>query len=202
MQARTNPDDFRPAMPPGYMPRSDFLRLCDLSVGTYTSLVQRQQLPLMPPPADAPGFLLQEASYPVPDSDLEWFDARGWSPFAALAYLAEQAFVDEHKCSRDFATAIARRTLAVHQRWPEIAEAVDRGEARGDQHPHPNILLAAITCDDGSRLVDIGTLQEIGSNHPSAAGIIAISLTKAALTLRRRAVEQNIDINGFWHAGR
>jgi hypothetical protein len=200
MQAKHRPEDFRPDVPPGYLPRRAFLALSDLAVGSYTSLVQRGQLPMMPPPPDAPKFLLQEALYPVPESELEWFDVRGWSPVSALAFIIAQMFIAEHTCSRDRATAIARHTLALHRRWPQITEAADRIIA-SDPTPPPDVLFAAIGAAEHPQIA-VGTLSEMAAQCPHPASIIAVSATQAALTLRRRALDYRIDISGFWETGR
>jgi hypothetical protein len=198
MQARHRPEGFRPDLPAGYLPRSSFLLLTNLTVGTYTSLMQRGQMPAMPPPPDAPAFVLQELGYKVHDSELD-FDARGWAPGSALAFIVAQMFVDQHTCSRDLATAVARGTafMSRHSRWAKVTAAADR-LISGRQHA--NFLIAARSEGD-KRQAAIGTLAEIGEEWGDAENLIAVSLTQAAATLRRRASEHGIDIAAFWKTG-
>ena len=154
MQARHHPEGFRPDLPPGYLPRSSFLLLTNLTVGTYTSLVQRGQMPTMPPPPDAPAFLFEEVGDKVHYFGLEGFDVRGRSTRGS-AFIVAQMFVDQFSVSRDLATAIACGTafMSRYPRWPEATAAADRLISVADT---PSIWVAAHTEGD-KRQAAIGT---------------------------------------------
>ena len=87
--------------------------------------------------------------------------------------------------------------MSRYPRWPEVTAAADRLISG---RRHANILVAAHTEGD-KRQAAIGPLAEIAEKWGNVESLIAVSVTEAAATLRRRASEHGIDISGFWEKG-
>ena len=46
----------------------------------------------------------------------------------------------------------------------------------------------------------VGTMSEIAAEYPTATGMIAVSVTRCAALVRKRAARAKIDLNDFWEA--
>ena len=181
----TRPDPY--ARLPGLLSRDELLALVGLELEAFNSLRRRNQLPQRPPRELTP----QEA------------DARGWSPYSALALVVALEMVDRYKLSRTRAAEIAARVYVVQERWADISKT---GLLLADGNdPGFHVLFASIDLP-GVRVnkrrpdptIAVGTLSEIAAEHPLATGIIAISITRCAALMRQRAARGKIDLSEFW----
>jgi hypothetical protein len=172
---------------PGLLSRDQFLALVGLEVEAFNSSRRRGQLPLRPP-------------YELPD---EVADARGWSPFAALALLIALDLVDRYDLSRMRAAQIAGRSIAVQKRWPDVCRTSEQlAESR---EPDFHILFGSLDIPSlkpnkksPDPTVAIGTLSDISARYPSATRIIAVSVTRCAALMRQRAVRAEVDLTHFF----
>lgn len=122
MQSRRG---FRPQRFKGDFDRTKLLELADMTVDAFNSLRRRGQLPLMP---TFDNLVLSQPGVPTPDNMPE-YDARGWSPFMALALIIANDLVESYEVSRDLAAHIARHVYLVGQRWlrsPKAASVLPR----------------------------------------------------------------------------
>ncbi len=203
MQSRRG---FRPQRFKGDFDRTKLLELADMTVDAFDSLRRRGQLPLMP---TFDNLVLSQPGVPTPDNMPE-YDARGWSPFMALALIIANDLVESYEVSRDLAAHIARHVYLVGQRWLEIAEGSKRlAEAKSPEiEPPTHIVLARVTDVPGVKptiakgkldpTIMIGTMEEIAAKHPKASGMIAVSITAAVAKMRKRAARAKVDLSPFF----
>jgi len=198
---------FRPQRFKGDFDRTKLLELCDITVEAFDSLRRRGQLPLMP---TFDNLVLSQPGVPTPDNMPE-YDARGWSPFMALALIIANDLVESYEVSRDLAAHIARRVYLVGQRWPEIREgsrALAQSKSPLDIELPRHIVLARVTGIPGVKptiaegkldpTIMIGTMEEIAAKHPKASGMIAVSITAAVAKMRKRAARAKVDLSPFF----
>lgn len=178
-----------PTRYPGLLSRDDFLALVGLDVEAFNSLRRRDQLPQRQPPE------LSE----------EWQDARGWIPHAALALLMALELVDRYQLSRKRAAEIASGVGRVETRWADISTT--SGQVADGREPAFDILYASVdlpgakpTKKSPDPTIAVGTLAEIAAKHPTATGLIGVSVTRCAALMRQRAARAKIDLGDFLDA--
>lgn len=191
----------------GQIDRTAFLALADLEVPAFYSLRRRDQFPQRPPL----------------ELGIDWDLTIGWSPITALAFIVSTALVERYAVSRDRAARIAAHTTRIisssKHKWPEVvAGAIAIVEGRAN--PPPDILLASLDVPGiksienldplieqalARRLpdpvIEIGTLAEIARKWPNASAMIAVSITRCAADMRKRAIRHKIELSDFWKNG-
>lgn len=167
-----------------FMSRAQFCTLTDITIEQLNSLKRRAQLPA------------------VPNQDLpkEVVDERGYEAGLALLLIIANELHDRYDISREYAALIAVRARDMYSRWDEIAKTSEQVIA--GKEVDKEILFAALDLsglnDPTRQTFAIGTLREIVRQHPKVRNVLAISLTRAAATMRRRAKKANIDLHPFW----
>ena len=172
---------------PGLLSRAEFIVVVGLELEAFNSLRRRHQLPMVPP-------------LHMPEA---WGDALGWDPLAALALVMALQLTERYELSRTRAAEIARGAGRLDQRWPDISTT--SLELADGKQPAFEILCASLDLPNvkpTKRHPDptfaIGTLREIAAEHPTATGIIAVSVTRCAALMRKRAARAKIDLGDFW----
>jgi hypothetical protein len=178
-----------PARLPGLLSRDDFLALVGLDVEALNSLRRRDQLPQRPP-RELPA---------------EWADARGWSAHGALALIMALELADRYELSRKRAAEIAAGVYRTQARWADIATT--SRQVTDGREPDFDIVYASVdlpgvrpTKKSPDPTIAVGTVAEIAAKHPTATGLIGVSVTRCAALMRRRAARAKIDLSDFLDA--
>jgi hypothetical protein len=169
--------------------RSDFCGLAGLEIEQYNVLRRRNQLP----------------SVPNHDLPSEAANDRDYSPGSALLLIMANELAQRYEVSRECAARIAAYGLQAFPRWGDIF--VTSAQVVAGKEPTIDVLLGVIdwpgVAHDKAKnrppqKIAVGTLREIAEQHPDARDIIAISVTRCAALLRRRAAKARIDLGEFW----
>lgn len=202
--------DFRPERFKGDFTRAVLLELSDMTVEAFDSLRRRGQVPLIP---TFDKLVLNRRGVPIPDTFPE-FDARGWSPFMALALILANDLVEQYTISRERAAYIARHVFLIHPHGPALEESSKQlAELRFPMeivplHQRPvHIVLALITDLPNLKVrkagarhdpsIVVGSMKEIVEKEPTASGMVAVSMTAALAKMRKRAAKINLDLTDF-----
>jgi hypothetical protein len=171
--------------------RADYCKLAGLEIEQYSILRRRDQLP----------------SVPNLDMPEEVANARGFEASGALYLNIANELVERYQTSRECAASIAAYARHMFARWADISAT--SAQVAAGQEPARDILFALIDWpgvardrakNKGQQKVAVGTLKEIADQHPSARDIIAISLTRCAAQMRKRAAKARINIDEFWES--
>ena len=172
-----------------FLSRSEYCSLAGLEVEQLNVLRRRDQTPS------------------VPNLDLteEVANERGYEAGGALLLIVANELVERYEMSRDCAARVAAFGSIMFERWEEIA-ATSAEIAAGEEPPR-EILFALIDWPGVQRhgaknrppqKVAIGNLKEVTDRHSDARTILAVSLTRCAALMRRRATKARIDLDEFW----
>jgi hypothetical protein len=171
------------------------LAVADCPVTLYDILNRRAQVPfvasvdenrdgLLHPPGPHAVMRIPKPDEPVPKGS----DRLGWHPLAALALRVcnEAANIG---AKRELAAEMGRVAIKVYpKQWGEV---LDRSAPRFyvsavfmSAVPEPNIIITRY--------------PNLSGNFKGAAGVLAVSISEAAATMRNRAKEQGIDLAAFF----
>ena len=143
----------------------------------------------------------------VPNLDLkeEVANERGYEAGGALLVIIANELADRYEMSRECAARVAAFSGIMFERWEEIAAT--SAEIASGEEPAREILFAVIDWPGVQRhgaknrpaqKVAIGNLKEVADRHRDARTILAVSLTRCAALMRRRATKARINLDEFW----
>ena len=180
-----------PARIAGLHSRDDYLALVGLKLEAFNSLRRRDQLPQRPP-------------YEMSE---QLADARGFGASSALALIIAVNLADRYGLSRERAAQIAGGVNRAQSCWSEISatsKQVADGETADFDVLYASVDLPGVkpTKKLSDPTIAVGTINEIAAEHPTATGIIAVSVTRCAALMRQRAARAKIDLAEFWETFR